>query len=139
MTAAFVVDCSLAMAWLFKDEATASTKRLLRRLASESALVPALWYLEIANVMALAERKGRITAADSSVFINELSKLDFEIDAESSDRAFNHLLPLCRTHQLTSYDAVYLDLAVRRKLPLATLDEPLRKAARKLGIGLLGK
>jgi predicted nucleic acid-binding protein len=139
MSAAFVVDCSLAMAWLFKDEATAPSKRLLRRLVSESALVPALWYLEITNVMALAERKGRITAAESSVFINELSKLDFEIDAESSDRAFNHVLPLCRTHQLTSYDAVYLDLAVRRKLPLATLDEPLRKAARKLGIGLLGK
>ena len=72
-------------------------------------------------------------------FTQQLWRFDFEIDPEPPQRAFSHLLPLCRTHHLTSYDAIYLDLAQRRKLPLATLDEPLRKAAKKLGVKLLGK
>lgn len=95
-------------------------------------------YLELTNVIAVAERKGRITPDDSAGFIAELSKLDVEVDNGSPERAFNHLLPLCRTHKLTSYDAMYLDLALRRRLPLATLDEPLRKAGKKLGVKLLG-
>jgi predicted nucleic acid-binding protein len=61
------------------------------------------------------------------------------VDSEAPQRAFSHLLPLCRTHKLTSYDAIYLELAVRRRLPLATLDVALRKAAKKLGVKLLGK
>jgi predicted nucleic acid-binding protein len=89
--------------------------------------------------MALAERKARITAAETAQFVAELSKLDIEIDAESPQRVFDYLLPLCRSHALTSYDALYLELAVRRQLPLATLDEPLRKAAKKMGVKLLGK
>lgn len=139
MSATLVVDCSVAMAWLFQDEATAQTTTVLERLGTETAVVPGWLFLEITNVLALAERKGRITPAQSAEFIGELSKLDFESDVESVERAFDHLLPLCRTHQLTSYDALYLDLAVRRGLPLATLDEPLRGAAQKLGVQLLGK
>lgn len=138
MTAAFVVDCSMAMAWLFHDEATPKTAALLRRLANETALVPAWWFIEVTNVLAMAERKGRITPRQSDVFIADLGKLGIERDDEAPDRAFTHLLALCRTYPLTSYDAIYLDLAIRRSLPLATLDEDLRKAARKLGIGLLG-
>lgn len=138
MSAAFVVDCSIAMTWLFKDEATPKTAELLNRLATEAALVPAWWFIEVTNVLALAERKGRITAAQSSAFISDLGKLDFDQDDQAPGRAFAHLLPLCRTHQLTSYDAIYLDLASRRNLPLATLDVDLRKAAKKLGIKLLG-
>jgi predicted nucleic acid-binding protein len=139
MSASFIVDCSLAMAWLFKDEATSHTARLLRRLDSESMLVPALWFLELTNVMVLAERHRRITVAESAEFILELSKLDIEIDAESPERTFEALLPLCRIYRLTSYDAAYLELAVRRRLPLATLDGPLRKAARRVGVKLLGR
>ena len=138
MSAAFVVDCSIAMTWLFNDEATTETAKLLARLATETALVPAWWLIEVTNVIALAERKGRIAAAQSAAFIADMEKLDLEVDGEAPTRAFSHLLPLCRTHQLTSYDAIYLDLAVRRDLPLATLDEPLRKAAKKLGVVLLG-
>lgn len=137
MSAAFVVDCSVAMAWLFHDEATPKTAALLRRLASETALVPAWWFIEITNVLALAERKGRIAQAQSDAFIADLGKLGIERDNEAPDRAFSHLLPLCRTHQLTSYDAIYLDLAIRRNLALATLDDDLRKAAKKLGVRLL--
>lgn len=137
MSAAFVVDCSVAMAWLFHDEATPKTAGLLQRLASETALVPAWWFIEITNVLALAERKGRITPTQSDAFIGDLGRLGIERDDEARDRAFSNLLPLCRTYQLTSYDAIYLDLAVRRNLPLATLDDDLRKAARKLGVRLL--
>jgi len=85
------------------------------------------------------ERRGRDTAAQSGAFIADLGKLDIEQDDEAPTGAFAQLLPRCRTHQLTSYDATYLDLAVRRRLPLATLDEPLRKAAKKLGFKLLGR
>jgi predicted nucleic acid-binding protein len=137
VSAAFVVDCSVAMAWLFHDEATPKTAALLNRMAAETAVVPALWFMEVTNVLALAERKGRITTSRSDAFIADLGKLAIERDDDAPDRAFTHLLSLCRTHQLTSYDAVYLDLAVRRNLPLATLDDPLRKAARKLGLSLI--
>ena len=138
MSAAFVVDCSIAMAWLFNDEATPKTAALLNRLATETALVPAWWFIEITNVMAMAERKGRIKPTESDAFIADLSKLGIERDDEAPDRAFTHLLALCRSHRLTSYDALYLDLAVRRNLPLATLDDALRKAAHKVGVRLLG-
>ena len=138
MSAAFVVDCSIAMAWLFHDEATPKTASLLNRLATETALVPAWWFIEITNVLAMAERKGRIKPTESDAFIADLSKLGIERDDEAPDRAFTHLLGLCRRHRLTSYDAIYLDLAVRRNLPLATLDDALRKAAHKVGVRLLG-
>lgn len=137
-SAAFVLDCSIAMAWLFQDEATPKTTALLNRLASETAVVPGWWSIEITNVLAMAERKGRIRPAQSNAFISDLSQLGLERDDEAPDRAFSHILALCRTHQLTSYDAIYLDLAARRSLPLATLDNDLRKVARKLGITVLG-
>ena len=138
MSAAFVVDCSIAMAWLFHDEATPKTTALLNRLAIDTALVPAWWFIEITNILAMAERKGRITPSQSDAFIADLSKLGIERDDEAPDRAFTNLLPLCRAHRLTSYDAIYLELAIRRSLPLATLDDDLRKTGKKLGVGLLG-
>jgi len=138
MSAMFVVDCSIAMAWLFNDEATPKTAALLNRLTTETALVPDWWFIEITNVLAMSERKGRITPTQSDAFIADLSKLGIERDAEAPERAFTQLLVLCRTHRLTSYDAIYLELAIRRSLPLATLDDDLRKTAKKLGVALLG-
>jgi len=91
----------------------------------------------MAKVLATAERKGRISPTQSDAFIAALGILRIERDHEAPDRAFTHLLGLCRTHRVTSYDAIYLDLSIRRGLALATLDEDLRKAARKLGIDLL--
>ena len=85
----------------------------------------------------MAERKGRITPTQSDAFVADLGKLGIERDDEAPDRAFTYLLALCRAHRLTSYDAIYLDLAVRRNLPLATLDDDLRKTAKKLGERLL--
>lgn len=138
MSAAFAVDCSIAMAWLFHDEATPKTAALLNRLATETALVPAWWFIEITNVLAMAERNGRIKPAQSDAFVADLGKLGIERDDEAPIRAFTYLLALCRAHRLTSYDAIYLDLAIRRNLPLATLDHDLRTTAKKLGVSLLG-
>jgi predicted nucleic acid-binding protein len=139
MIARFIVDCSVAMSWLFKDETTSSTRALLERLEAEPAIVPDLWYLEVANVLVLATRKGRIAAEQCADFIRQIQALDLQTDDTTADRAFGDILSLAATHGLTSYDAVYLDLALRTKLPLATLDEPLRKAAKSLGVKLLGK
>jgi predicted nucleic acid-binding protein len=139
MTGAFIVDSSVAMTRQFKDEQTAQTRELLQRSRDEAALVPSFWYLKLTNVLALAERKGRITPADSAGFIADLSTLSIDVDDQGPRHSFTHILPLCRLYGLTSYDAMYLELAIRRRLPLATLDEPLRAAAAKAGVKLLGK
>ena len=139
MTPTLIIDCSITMAWCFGDEATDETTRIQERLINESALVPALWFLEVTNVLAMAEKRQRISAADATQFVQLLGTLDIQVDDEAAARAFDHLLPLCRTHGLTSYDAAYLDLALRKQLPLATLDEELRPVAATMGLALLGK
>jgi predicted nucleic acid-binding protein len=137
VTAAFVVDTSIAMAWCFEDEATKQTNALLERLEHERAAVPSWWFLEVTNVLALTERKSRITPSKVAEFIALIGTLDLDIDTEAAGRAFTDLLTLCRDYQLTSYDAVYLELANRRRIPLATLDQHLRRAARKAGVDVL--
>jgi predicted nucleic acid-binding protein len=139
VSATFVLDCSITMAWAFDDEITTASSAVLDRLESEVAVVPAHWFLEVTNVLAMAEKRKRITATTSTEFLALLNTLDIQTDPETADRAFAHLLPLCRSHSLTSYDAAYLDLAMRRHLPLASLDDDLRRSAKKLGIPLLGK
>lgn len=139
MTPSFIVDTSVTMAWLFKDEFTPATQSLLTDLATKQAIVPSWWFVEVANVLAVAERTGRVSREQIANFIIVLQGANIALDDEAPGRAFSHLLPLCRSHNLTSYDAMYLDLAQRRNLPLATLDEPLRKVAKKAGVKLLGK
>ncbi len=139
MSAAFVIDCSITMSWCFGEEATAASAEVQDRLVTQTALVPSHWFLEVANVLAVAERRKRITAAKSGEFLSLLDALDIEVDDRAASRAFPHVLPLCRRHGLTSYDAVYLDLALRRRKPLATLDRDLASAARKAGVGVLGQ
>lgn len=137
MTPTFVIDCSIAMAWCFADEGTEATAKIQDRLETEAAVVPAHWFLEVTNVLTMAERHNRISAADSTRFVQLLAGLEIEKDEESSARAFDHILPLSRTHRLTSYDAAYLDLALRRQVPLATLDDQLREAAITVGVQVL--
>lgn len=139
MSAAFVLDCSITMAWHFESEASPGSDGVLARMEREAALVPAHWFLEVTNVLALAEKHHRTTPAKSAAFLARLAELDIEADHDAAARAFSHLLPLCRDHGLTSYDAAYLDLALRRRLALATRDAPLRKAAKKLGVAVIGK
>lgn len=94
MTPSFVVDCSVAMAWCFADEATPATSLVLDRLVEEAAVVPPLWLLEVANVLILAERRGRIVAADLASYVELLFQLDIQIDAESPARSFADVLSL---------------------------------------------
>ena len=129
----------MAMAWCFADESTPETALIQDRMASEAAVVPGHWFLEVANVLAMAEKRKRILPDDAQQFLQLLSLLDIQVDDEAARRAFDHILPLARRHSLTSYDAAYLDLAIRRQLPLASLDDDLRQAAVRLGLAVLGK
>jgi predicted nucleic acid-binding protein len=139
MKPSLVLDCSMAMSWCFADESTPESQNVQDRLVAEAAVVPGHWFLEVTNVLAMAERRQKISPDDSSQFLRLISFLDIQVDDEFSRRAFDYLLPLCRAHSLTSYDAAYLDLALRRDLPLATLDDALRAAAANLGVPILGK
>ena len=135
---AFVLDASVALAWCFRDEATAATWAVLDRLGSEAAAAPSLLPLEIANVLAVAERRGRIAAAGIAEFVALLDALPVTLDGETSARALTDILGLTRAEGLTAYDAAYLECAMRLGVPLATKDAELRRAATKLGVPLLG-
>lgn len=132
----FVLDASMTVAWCFGDEATPESRSLLRRLAEEPAHVPAIWALEIANILAVAERKGRLGAADVTEFVTLLGALDIRTDDADPARGLGEILALARARRLTSYDAAYLDLAMRLGLPLGTRDAALIQAARQVGVGL---
>lgn len=133
----FVLDCSIAMAWCFEDEATDFTDSLLESLAQVSVLVPSIWSLEVANVLAISERRGRTNQAKITQFLRLLGNLPIIVDAKTGEKAFTDVLTLARTHKLTSYDAAYLELALREGLPLATLDEGLKRAALNIGVTTL--
>ncbi len=134
---AFVLDCSIAAAWLFDDEATTQTDDLLKQLRNGSAFVPNLWHLELGNVLVQAERRKRITSAQISTRLELISRLPIETDTETDSRAFREILALARTETLTTYDAAYLELAIRRGLPLATQDNTLIRAANRVQIRTL--
>ena len=139
MNPTLIVDCSIAMAWCFADESTVETAEVQNRLAGEAAIVPSHWPLEVANVLLMAERRQRISAADASAFLGLLATLDIRFDPHTAANSFGQIHTLARNHKLTSYDAAYLELAVRTNLPLASLDDDLRNAAASLGVALLGK
>ncbi|MGB7297071.1 MAG: type II toxin-antitoxin system VapC family toxin [Candidatus Aminicenantales bacterium] len=125
----FVIDNSVVMSWCFRDQANPYADSILERLMEAVAYVPSIWPLEVVNVLLAAERKKFIREADSVHFIGLLSQLPIHVEYESSEKVMMDLLGLARAHKLSSYDASYLDLAMRKGLPLATLDESLRKAA----------
>jgi predicted nucleic acid-binding protein len=131
----FVIDASVAMAWCFEDEATRETDALLEVLGSGVAIVPALWQLEVANVLVIAERRRRISEAKSGRFLALLARLPIEVDDIGS--SLEQLVSVARRHGLSAYDAAYLALAQRRGLPLATRDEGLREACVAAGVEVL--
>jgi predicted nucleic acid-binding protein len=133
----FVIDASVALAWCFDDEATAVTRAILDRFEDEQAEVPSLWHLELANALALSERKRRIAPARTSEFIALIGGLPIVIDEQTANRALSAVLELARSERLSAYDASYLELAMRRGVPLATKDDSLAKAARHVGVNLL--
>jgi predicted nucleic acid-binding protein len=136
----FVLDSSVTMAWFFDDEATPATDDLLDRLNQDGhALVAAHWALEVCNTLLMAERRKRSTVADSSHFLAILDALPIETDQDTVAKASTTTLALARTQGLTVYHGAYLELAMRRSVPLATLDKDLRAAARKTGVPCLPK
>ena len=134
---AFVLDCSVTVAWLFDDETTPETDALLDRLKDDRALVPMLWHLEIANVLARAHRHKRISGAQVAAHVNLLSRLPILTDAETQSHAFREILAIAGTQRLSTYDAAYLELAMRRGMALATLDKALVRAARHVDVETL--
>jgi predicted nucleic acid-binding protein len=138
MTAALALDASVALSWCFEDESTAATQEILERLDTDSAIAPSLLPLEMANVLALAERRKRISASRVAEFVELIDTLAIEIEEQISARVLHDVLNLARAAALTAYDASYLELAMRLGLPLASKDVALRRAAAKLGVPLLG-
>ena len=133
----FVLDASVALAWCFDDESTPAAWALLDRLRTAPAHVPALWALEIGNILLGAERRRRITQARAVEFLGILDELDIRVDPDMPGRAFRDVLPLAREQRLTIYDASYLELAMRLGLPLVSKDTALIRAARALRITTL--
>jgi predicted nucleic acid-binding protein len=134
----FVLDCSVAMTWFFSSEATQDTEALLDALSGDAkAFVAQHWRLEIANVLLGAERTKRKQAAQTIQFLGLLAQLPIESDPDTERYATSTTMALGRKHKLTSYDAAYLELSIRRGLPLATLDSDLRRAARAEAVPLL--
>ena len=137
----FVLDASVTLTWLLKDAGERSEAyafEVLKQIRSPATEihVPAVWGLEIANVIARSEAKGNLTEAQSERFLEVLNAAPILIDAATAAHALAETLQLARRHRLSAYDASYLELALRAGLPLATLDEALRKAAAKAGVRL---
>jgi predicted nucleic acid-binding protein len=125
-----VIDASLALSWCFPDEKTSYSEGVLSLLEADTeAVVPSLWLLEIVNTLVVAERRKRITYEQAQEFLNDLDGLEIVVEPTDSSLAFNEIYTLARQHTLTAYDAAYLELAIRRGLPLASLDEALERAA----------
>jgi predicted nucleic acid-binding protein len=134
MSEFFVVDNSIVMSWCFKDETNEYVDTVLERLSEATVFVPSIWPLEVVNVLLVAERKKRLTKADSVRFITLLSQLPIIVEHERPERVMTDLLALARVNNLSSYDASYLDLSMRKGLPIATLDTRLIKAAKMANV-----
>lgn len=134
----FVVDASVALCWYFEDQKTAYTEAVFDCLArGDEALAPAIWPLEVVNSLVVGVRREAITTAQLETFIRDLKDLPVAVDTEGIERVYSSIVRLSQQHQLSSYDAAYLDLAVAENLPLATLDKNLRAAAKRAGVELL--
>ncbi|HET6607150.1 MAG TPA: type II toxin-antitoxin system VapC family toxin [Rhodopila sp.] len=133
-----VIDASLTLTWYFDDETTPATEAVLDRVSEAGAVVPGLWRLEVANAFQSALRRKRIPRDYRDQSLTELTQLPITIDADTDTYAWTTTLRLAERFGLTIYDAAYLELAQRCRLPLATLDKELRKAAAGLDIALLG-
>jgi predicted nucleic acid-binding protein len=134
----FVLDNSIVGAWLFQDEKRQDCDDLQLQLAKNAvAVVPQHWPVEVANAVVMGERRKRIPVASSKPFLDLLESLPIEMDDATRKQAFADTLNLARQHKLTVYDAAYLELALRRGVPLASLDKELRNAATASGVDCL--
>ena len=133
----FVIDNSVVMSWCFQDETNKYTDTVLDCLEQATAYVPAIWPLEVSNVLLVAERRKRLSQADSTRFISLLFDLPIIVEQESPERMLSEILALAREYKLSSYDASYLDLAMRKGLPIATTDKHIIAAARNSNVPIV--
>ena len=132
----FVIDNSVVMAWCFKDEASQYADAILDSFEISTGFVPSIWPLEVCNVLLVAERKRRISEAGSTRFIALLAELPIIVEQEPPERMLMEIFAFAREHKLSSYGASYLDLAMRKGLPIATLDKNLMAAAKRSKVPL---
>jgi predicted nucleic acid-binding protein len=132
-----VIDASIAIKWIFEDEADDATDRIMVQVSRSGATVPSLWRLEVANILRMAVRRRRCDEAYADGSLERLSRLPILVDAETDAQAWGRTLALARECDLTLYDAAYLELAFRKGLPLATCDDELAEAARTKAVPLL--
>ncbi len=131
-----IVDASVAASWCFEDETSAFTEAVLDDVTQNGARVPALWLFEMSNVLATAERRGRIDTERVARFLQALLALPVEVDHVEKTALLPALVRIARSHSLTAYDASYLELAMRSGLPLATRAAALQAAAERVGVTL---
>lgn len=133
----FVLDASVTASWAFPVEQHQTAVRAAELLEAslDSAVVPALWWYDVRNMLVLNERRGRIAIARTAVFLEQIAQLSIQIEYDLNPGL---VMDLARSHNLTVYDASYLSLAIRDHLPIATLDKALQSAAISAGISLLG-
>ena len=131
MSVQFVVDNSIVLSWCFEDEKNRYAEAVLESLVESEALVPAIWPLEVGNVLLAAERKKRLGEASVIRFLSLLNHLPITVEQETPERMFKEIVALARSYGLSTYDASYLDLAMRLGLPIATQDALLMAAAKQ--------
>ena len=132
-----VVDASMALAWSFDDERTPTIEGVLNRVIENGAVVPGLWRLEVANSLRSAIKRGRIDREFRDETLQDLSELPIQVDPDTSSHAWSATLGLSDRYGLTPYEAAYLELAQRRRIPLATLDAALALSAAQAGVELI--
>jgi len=133
-----VLDSSVTLAWAYSDETTQPVTRIFELLSQGGAWVPGLWRLEVAKVLEMSVRRKRHDKTFRDATLADLAQLPIQVDPQTDQQAWSATLRLAERHQLTLFDASYLELALRRNLPLATLDEDLRRAAEKEKVRVLG-
>ncbi|RME63763.1 MAG: PIN domain-containing protein [Nitrospirae bacterium] len=134
----FVLDASVTLSWLFEDEITEYTETVLEALTESTAIVPSIWPLEVGNALLVAERRKRLSHADTVSFLRMLSELPIRVEYQSMDIAIGEIIELARSENLSTYDSSYLHLAMHLGLPIATKDKALQKAARRCGVKIFG-
>jgi predicted nucleic acid-binding protein len=135
----FVLDCSMTMAWAFRDKTRPGTLSVLERAAREACVAPSVWPLEVCNAVITAQSRGRFTSSDVPLFLDLLARLRVSIDDRTLHDVVGDVLPLAVRHGLSSYDAAHLEVALRKRAPLATLDAALARAARAARAELIGE
>ena len=131
-----VIDSSITLTWFFEDERSPRADAILRAVASQGAVVPSLWRLEIANGLQSAVRRKRISAGFRDASLADLRSFPIVVDSETDRHAWDETMALAEGCGLTLYDAAYLELARRLRLPLASLDRDLRAACRSVRVSV---